>query len=205
MKSTPIKVSVYIATSVDGFIARPDGDVSWLDEVEPLEGGDDAGFGDFNDSIDVMVMGWGTFEKVLEFEGPYGTKPVIVLSRSRTEVPEALRDRVSIDASTPRELVEKLSQEGYKRIYLDGGKVIQSFLREGLVDDMTLTTIPVLIGEGIPLFGSLEKDIKLRLLESRSWDNGLVQSKYQVLRYVRESGASSTQLQGWECGRGTLL
>jgi dihydrofolate reductase len=182
MKPTKIKVSVYIATSVDGFIARPDGDVSWLHEVEPIGGGDDAGFGGFFDSIDVLVMGRGSFEKVLEFDWPYGTKPVIVLSKSLTEVPEGLRDRVRIDASTPQKLVEKLSQEGYKRMYLDGGKVIQSFLRNGLVDDMTLTTIPVLIGEGLPLFGSIEKDIKLRLLESRSWANGFVQSEYQVLK-----------------------
>jgi dihydrofolate reductase len=128
-------------------------------------------------------MGRGSFEKVLEFdEWPYGTKPVIVLSKSLTEVPEKLRDRVRIDSSPPQELLEKLSQEGYKHIYLDGGKIIQSFLRDGLVDDMTLTTIPVLIGEGLPLFGHIDEDIKLRLLESRSWDNGLVQSKYQVLK-----------------------
>lgn len=187
MKPRTIEILVYIATSVDGFIARPDGDVNWLHEIEPLEGGDDAGFGDFFGSVDVLVMGRGSFEKVLEFERelgiewPYGTTPVIVLSRSLTEVPEKLRDRVRIDASAPQELVEKLAQEGFKRVYLDGGKVIQSFLREGLVDDMTLTTIPVLIGNGLPLFGSVEKDIKLRLLESRSWDNGMVQSKYQVL------------------------
>ena len=181
MKSTKIHISVFIATSLDGYIARPDGDVSWLDETEPIGGGDDAGYGKFFDSIDVLVMGRGSFEKVLEFDWPYGTKPVIVLSKNLTEAPEMLRDRVRIDASTPQELVEKLSQEGYKHIYLDGGQVIQSFLREGLVDDMTLTTIPVLIGEGLPLFGKVEKDKKLRLAESRSWDNGIVQSKYQVL------------------------
>jgi len=118
---------------------------------------------------------------VLEFVWPYGTKPVIVLSKSLTEVPEELRDRVKIDTSTPQELLEKLSQEGFRRIYLDGGKVIQSFLREGLVDDMTLTSIPVLLGEGLPLFGHLDKDIKVRLVESHSWDNSLVQSKYQVI------------------------
>lgn len=183
MESPKIKVSVFIATSVDGFIARPDGDVVWLHEIEPLKGGDDAGYGELFDSIDVLVMGRGSFEKVLEFdEWPYGTKPVIVLSKSLTEVPEKLRDRVRIDSSPPQELLEKLSQEGYKHIYLDGGKIIQSFLRDGLVDDMTLTTIPVLIGEGLPLFGHIDEDIKLRLLESRSWDNGLVQSKYQVLK-----------------------
>ncbi|NCF69801.1 MAG: dihydrofolate reductase [Chloroflexi bacterium] len=181
MKETKINVSVYIATSLDGFIARPDGDVSWLHEVEPIEGGDDAGFGEFFGSVDVLVMGRGTFEKVLEFDWPYGAMPVIVLSRSLTEVPKKLRDRVRIEAPTPQVLLEKLSQEGFKRLYLDGGKVIQSFLREGLVDDMTLTTIPVLIGEGLPLFGRIDKDIKLRLLECRSWNNGFVQSKYQVL------------------------
>ena len=128
-------------------------------------------------------MGRGSFEKVLEFDPwPYGAKPVIVLSKSLTEVPDKLRDTVRIDASTPQKLVEKLSQEGYKHIYLDGGKVIQSFLREGLVDEMTLTTIPVLIGNGIPLFGEIEKDIKLKLLESRSWENSFVQSKYQVMK-----------------------
>ena len=181
MKSENPIVSVYIAISLDGFIARLDGDVSWLDEIEPFEDGDDAGFGEFFGSVDVLVMGRGSFEKVLEFVWPYGTKPVIVLSKSLTEVPEELRDRVKIDTSTPQELLEKLSQEGFRRIYLDGGKVIQSFLREGLVDDMTLTSIPVLLGEGLPLFGHLDKDIKVRLVESHSWDNSLVQSKYQVI------------------------
>lgn len=180
MKSSKLHISVFIATSLDGFIARTDGDIAWLHEIEPMEDGNDAGYGELFDSIDVLVMGRGTFEKVLEWDWPYGTKPVIVLSKSLTEVPGKLRDRVRIDASPPQELVEKLSQEGCKYIYLDGGKVIQSFLREGLVDDMTLTTIPVLIGAGLPLFGKVDKDIKFRLLESRSWENGLVQSKYQV-------------------------
>ena len=182
MKSTNLRVSVFIATSVDGFIARPDGDVEWLHEIEPLEDGDDAGYSEIFNNVDALVMGRGSFEKVLEFDWPYGTKPIIVLSRSLTSVPEKLRDSVKIDRSTPQELVEKLSQAGYKRIYLDGGKVIQSFLREGLVDDMVLTTIPVLIGEGLPLFGHLEKDIKLRLLDSQSWNNGLVQTTYQVVK-----------------------
>jgi dihydrofolate reductase len=182
MKSTKPNVSVYIATSLDGYIARSDGDVAWLHETEPIGDGDDAGYGEFFDSIDALVIGRGSFEKVLEFDWPYGTQPVIVMSKSLTEVPEELRDWVRLDTSTPQELMEKLSQEGYKHIYLDGGMVIQSFLRGGLVDDMTLTIIPVLIGEGLPLFGNLEKDIKLRLLETRSWDNGFVQSKYQVLK-----------------------
>jgi dihydrofolate reductase len=176
------KVSVFIAISVDGFIARPDGDVAWLHENEPMPEGDDAGYGEFFASVDALVMGRGSFEKVLEFDWPYGSKPVIVLSKRLTDVPEMLRDRVKIDTSGPQVLVEKLSQLGYKHIYLDGGQVIQSFLREGLVDEITLTSIPVLIGDGLPLFGHLEKDIKLRLLEARSWKNGFVQSKYQILK-----------------------
>jgi dihydrofolate reductase len=179
---TKLKVSVFMGISVDGFIARPDGDISWLDETEPLENGEDAGYGELFASIDALVMGRGSFEKVLEFDWPYESKPVIVLSKSLAEVPEVLRERVRIDASAPQELVEQLSQQGHKHIYLDGGKVVLSFLREGLVDEITLTSIPVLIGDGLPLFGYLEKDIKLRLLETRSWKNGFVQSKYQVLR-----------------------
>ena len=124
----------------------------------------------------------GSFEKVLEFDWPYGTKPITVLSSSLSEVPEKLKGSVRIDNSAPLKLLEKLEAEGYQHIYLDGGQVIQSFLREGLVDDITLTTIPVLLGHGIPLFGSLEKDIKLKLLESRSWDNGFVQSKYNIVK-----------------------
>lgn len=182
ISTTKTRVSVYIATSLDGFIARPDGDIEWLHEVEPIGGDDDAGYGAFFDSIDVLVMGRGSFEKVLEFDPwPYGSKPVVVLSKSLAEIPEKLRDSVRIDASPAQEFVEKLSSEGYKRMYLDGGKVIQSFLREGLVDDMVLTTIPVLIGEGRPLFGALDKDIKLRHISTKSWDNGMVQSKYEVV------------------------
>ena len=177
------QVSVFIATSVDGLIARADGDVAWLHGFEPLPDGEDGGFGEMMAAVDALVMGRGTFEKVLEFEGwPYGEKPVIVLSRSLTQVPEALADRVRIDGSAPEELLAHLWQAGYKRIYLDGGRVIQSFLRAGLVDDMTLTRVPILLGDGIPLFGPLEQDIKLRLLKSKSWDNGFVQSTYQVVR-----------------------
>lgn len=180
--STSIKVSVFIATSLDGFIARTDGDIEWLHEVEPIGGDDDAGYGAFFNSIDVLVMGRGSFEKVLEFdEWPYQSKPVIVLSRSLTGVPDKLCDKVKIDASSPQDLVEKLSREGCKRIYLDGGKVIQSFISEGLVDDIIVTTIPILIGQGRPLFGPLHKDINLRLIETKSWENGLVQLHYQLL------------------------
>ena len=180
--SKRIKVSVFMATSLDGFISRPDGDIAWLHEGEQPPDGDDAGYGAFFNAIDVLVMGRGSFEKVLEFdEFPYESKPIMVLSKTLTEIPEKLRDQVKIDASNPQDFLEKLSDQGYKHVYLDGGKVIQSFLRAGLVDEMTLTTIPVLIGAGRTLFGELEHDIQLRLIETRFWDNGFVQSKYKVL------------------------
>lgn len=177
------RVSVFIGTSLDGYIARADGGIAWLDEVEPIEGGDDAGYGEMMASVDALVMGRGSFEKVLEFDPwPYGDKEVIVLSQTLNAVPEALRATVKIDTSSPQTLMERLSKEGYQRIYLDGGKVIQSFLREGLVDDLILTTLPVLIGEGLPLFGALDHDVKLKLLDSRSWENGFVQAKYEVVK-----------------------
>ena len=182
MKSANIRVSVFIASSLDGFIARPDGDVSWLDEFEPMDEGEDGGYGELFSSVDALVMGRGTFEKVLEFDWPYGDKPVIVLSRTLTDMPEKLRDSIRVDSSTPQEVLVKLAEEGFKHIYLDGGKVIQSFLRAGLVDDLTLTIIPVLLGEGLPLFGTLDQDIKLQLMDSRSWENGFTQAKYKVLK-----------------------
>lgn len=181
MKKPTVKVSVFIATSLDGFIARPDGDVSWLDEYEPPGEEDDAGYSELFNKVDALVLGRGTFEKVLTFEWPYGAKPIIVLSSTLLHVPEKLKDSVRIANSTPSDVLENMEADGYQHIYLDGGQVIQSFLREGLVDEITLTTIPILLGQGIPLFGSLEEDIKLKLLESRSWKNGFVQTKYQVL------------------------
>lgn len=181
MVSKRLKVSVFMAKSLDGFIARPDGDVSWLHSGAPLPEGDDAGYAAFFASIDVMVMGRGSFEKVLTFDPwPYGKMPVIVMSSSLTEVPETLRDTVQIDRSAPGELLNKLANRGFKHVYLDGGRVILSFLQAGLVDEMTLTTLPVLIGAGRPLFGELDHDIRLDHVRTHAWDNGMVQSTYKL-------------------------
>lgn len=183
--SKRIKVSVFMAKSMDGFIARPDGDVSWLHTGEPLPDGDDAGYTSFFGTIDVLVLGRGSFEKVLTFDPwPYGTTPVVVMSSSLTQIPEKLRDSVRIDRSTLEDLLDKLANQGFKHVYLDGGRVIQSFLRADLVDEMTLTTIPVLIGSGIPLFGELEQDVHLKHMRTHAWDNGMVQSTYKVLSNV---------------------
>ena len=173
---------VFIAVSVDGFISRVDGEIDWLEWPGSEE--EDHGYNHFVSSMDAIVMGRGTFEKVLTFgEWPFD-KPVVVLSGqlALTEVPENLAGRVRFFNKTPGALLEMLAQEGCRRVYLDGGKLIQSFLREGLVSDMVLTRIPTLIGTGRPLFGELDQDIRLNLVETKSFPSGLSQSRYEIQR-----------------------
>jgi dihydrofolate reductase len=174
-----VKVSAYIAASLDGFIARKNGGLDWLPAGE--EGGEDFGYAEFMSTIDHIVMGRNTFEKVLTFGGWHYDKKVIVLTSRDLTIPPELAGKVEMLHLSPRELIHDLSGRGAKNIYLDGGVTIQLFLRESLVDEMTITTIPILLGEGLPLFGELEKDIKLELIKSQSFKNGFVQNKYKVL------------------------
>ncbi|KAA9010393.1 dihydrofolate reductase family protein [Histidinibacterium aquaticum] len=170
---------VFIATSLDGFIARPDGALDWL-EVEGAT--EDHGYDAFMARMDGLVMGRATYETVLGFgDWPY-SKPVVVLSRSLTpaDLPASLVDRVRISAAAPREVMAELATEGWARAYVDGGRVIQSFLREGLISEIVITRIPVLLGAGLPLFGALDHDIPLRHAETRSFAGGLVQSRYDL-------------------------
>lgn len=179
------KVSVYIATSLDGFIAREDGDIEWLHNSGhgEVEKGEDFGYKSFMNSVDALVMGRITFEKVLSFnEWYYGSKPVFVLSNNPVKIPKELRKTVFTLSGTPQEILEKLEKLGHQRLYIDGGKTIQGFLEANLVDEMTITTIPILLGSGIPLFGPLSNDVKLKCLESRHFKNGFVQSTYQVIK-----------------------
>jgi len=174
-----VKVSVYIAASLDGFIARKNGDLDWLPAGN--EGGKDFGYAEFMSTIDHVVMGRNTFEKVLTFGGWFYDKKVIVLTSKDLTIPPELADKVESMNLSPRELIHKMERRGAKHIYLDGGVTIQRFLRDSLVDEMTITTIPILLGDGLPLFGKLEKDIKLELVKSESFKNGFVQNKYKVL------------------------
>ncbi|WP_460141646.1 dihydrofolate reductase family protein [Pseudomonas sp. S2_E01] len=171
---------VFIATSLDGFIARSDGDIDWLlQRDDPTE---DHGYSDFIADKDVVVMGRGSYEKALTFEAWFYDRPVVVMSQQLADspVPTALEGKVRFSSLTPKGVMEELASQGVHRVYVDGGQLVQSFLRDGLVADMVITTVPVLIGSGRPLFGSLSQDIELKLVTSRWFPSGLVQSTYQL-------------------------
>lgn len=176
-----MKASVFIATSLDGYIARENGDIDWLHDAGCEESGEDYGYKEFMNSVDVLVMGRHSYEKVLTFgEWPYGSKPVVVLSSKPVNIPERIAGSVESMSCSPSDLVRRLSERGAKHLYIDGGKTIQGFLNAGLIQQITITRIPILIGSGIPLFGPLQQDIRLRLITTRHFPNGLVQSMYEV-------------------------
>jgi dihydrofolate reductase len=176
------KVSVYIATSLDGFIARKDGSINWLTD-SANQSGEDYGYQHFIDSIDVIVMGRNTFETALTFEAwPYTHKRVVVLSTRMLKLPDRLPKNVAVQNASPLMLLESLSADGATHLYIDGGNTIQRFLAAGLVDELTITRIPILLGDGLPLFGSIGREMRLEHLETKAFSNGLVQSKYRVIK-----------------------
>lgn len=175
--------SVYIATSLDGFIARENGDIDWLNAASAAAPqSEDCGYQAFMDSVDVLIMGRLTYEQVLTFgQWPY-RKPVIVLSRNPLRIPTDLAGQgVSSSSETPPQLHHHLTQEGLTRAYIDGGTTVQRFLDAGLIDDITITTIPIVLGKGIPLFGPVDNDIHLEHVSTTGYDFGFVQSVYKVL------------------------
>lgn len=188
-----MKASVYIATSLDGFIAREDGALDWLPGTQEyaqsadenskylqLEN-EDYGYQEFIDSVDALVIGRGTYESVLAMgQWFYGDKRVIVLSSTLSQLADHLPKSVELRSGSVTEIAKELEESGVKHVYVDGGKTIQAFLRVGLIDEMILTRIPVLLGSGIPLFGPLDKDVYLEHVETRSFANSFVQSKYKV-------------------------
>ncbi len=176
--------SVFIATSLDGFIARSNGDLDWLDAANAsVPEGEDCGYNDFMKDIDILVMGRKTYEKVLSFGvWPYGDIPVIILSRNKIKFPTHLPKNVSCSSESPKDLCKRLSSEGAKRLYIDGGLTIQRFLAEGLIDNITITTIPIIIGEGIPLFNGPTNDVLLKHIKTKVFDFGFVQTTYKVIK-----------------------
>ncbi|MGH9766544.1 MAG: dihydrofolate reductase family protein [Blastocatellia bacterium] len=171
-----MKASVFIATSLDGFIARVDGALDWL----PPGDSEPHGYDEFMATVDALVMGRKTFETVLTFDAwPYGAKPVFVLS-ANTLAPAPAGAAVERMSGDPAEIVSQLAARGIRHIYVDGGITIQRFLQAGLIQRLIITRIPVLIGSGIPLFGVTKGDIALKHVATRQYASGLVQSEYAV-------------------------
>jgi dihydrofolate reductase len=172
-----MKVSVFVGTSVDGFMARPDGALDFL----PEGGGEPHGYNEFVATVDALVIGRKTFETVLAFpQWPYGSKRVVVLSSQPLDLSSVRGGMVEQMDGPPAEIVAKLAASGVQHIYVDGGITIQGFLRAGLVQHLTIARVPVLIGEGIPLFGALPRDLRLRHIATQHYPSGLVKSEYEV-------------------------
>jgi dihydrofolate reductase len=168
------RCSVFIATSLDGFIARRDGSVDWLSVVE--RPGEDYGYAHFFAGVDALVMGRRTYDTARGFPSwPYGGKRCVVLTH---DPPEA-RHGEQFHAGPPLPLLEQLHADGIRHIYVDGGAVIRQFLASDLIDDFTLSIVPVLLGDGIRLFEDGGPGKRLRLEASQAFPSGLVQTRYQ--------------------------
>jgi dihydrofolate reductase len=171
-----MKGSVFVGTSLDGFLARPDGSLDFLSPAGIVP----HGYEEFIASVDALVIGRKTYEFVVDFsDWPYGDKPVFVLSSADIKAPPkgAVVERMH---GNPRDIASHIADRGIGHIYVDGGDTIQQFLRAGLIQRLIISRVPVLIGKGIPLFGDLEHDIALRHVSTRQFASGLVQSEYEV-------------------------
>jgi len=176
-----MKTTAYIGTSLDGFIARQDGDISWLEKFADE---------DFFRAYDAFMD---RIEKVLTFPTwPY-RKKVFVLSSSLGQVPDNLKERVTIIFLEPVALLRSLSGNGFSRVCLDGGKVVQSFLKADLIDELIISRVPVLIGRGIPLFGDLDTDRSFRHIRTESYPNGLIRSQYEKTDFTGAAGSEDKQ------------
>jgi len=169
---------VFIATSLDGYIADKDGGVGWLHSI-PNPENLDMGYTDLIDRIDALVIGRKTFEKVCSFDcdWPY-IKPVFVLSNSMKSIPEGYDGKAEPIKGSPAEVIEAIHQKGYKHLYIDGGVTVQSFLKEDLIDELIITVIPILLGGGIPLFGELPKPMGFEHVKTEVFLNAVVQNHY---------------------------
>jgi len=173
---------VFIARSLDGYIAGKNGELDWLNSI-PNPENNDMGYNQLMKEIDAILMGRTTFETVCGFGGewPY-SKEVFVLSNSLKEVPEKLNKKVSLINGSPQEILNKIYEKGYFKLYIDGGRTIQNFLKEDLIDELRITTIPVLLGGGFSLFGDLPKPLELEHIESQVFLNQIVQNCYRRKR-----------------------
>lgn len=170
---------VFIATSLDGYIARPDGDILWLTGL-PVPQGEDFGYADFIRGVGAIVMGRASYDKVLSFPEWLYPVPVVVLSRTpdAVEIPDRLAGKVRVTGARPAAILAELGARGVSRVYVDGGQVIRAFLAERLIRRMIVTQVPILLGQGLPLWGHGAGDIPARLVGARHWPNGFAQTEY---------------------------
>lgn len=187
-----MKCTVFIATSVDGFIAKSDGNIDWLDHAgkQDITPEDDMGFSELMNSIDCMIMGRNTMEVLAGFEltdeqWPYGNTPIFVLSTTQTQPPESLKNKVSMINLSIDALIDDLESKGFKHAYVDGGATIRSFLHAKQIDEMVITLAPILLGNGIRLFGDVmntnSQDIRLENTSAKAYGNDFIQTKYDVV------------------------
>lgn len=187
-----MKCSVFIATSMDGYIAKKDDSIDWLHTAgngKVLKGKNaDMGFKDYISSVDCMVMGRKTMDVISSMDllieqWPYGNIKIIVLSNSIKVAPKNLAEKVEMYSGDLVELINKLEQDGYKHAYIDGGTTIQAFINLQLINELTITKVPILLGDGIPLFGKNDSVINLEEGEAIAFPNDFIQIKYK-LRYT---------------------
>lgn len=169
---------VYIAQSLDGYIADRDGGIDWLLEI-PNPEDSDFGFSEFMNRIDAVVMGRKTFESVMGFDMWIYTKTVYVISASLKSLPEKYRDKAALLNLEPRQIIDTLKKDGMENLYIDGGALIQSFLAQDLIDELIITTIPILLGGGIPLFGELQNSLRFRHIKTEVLIDLLVKNYYR--------------------------
>ncbi len=172
------KNKVFIATSLDGYIADKNGEIDWLNSI-PNPNNYDLGYSEFTSQIDAIVMGRKTFETVCGFniEWPY-KKIVFVLSNSLTKIPEEYKGKVELVKGDLKKVIEEIHEKGFKNLYIDGGKTIQSFLNEDLIDEMIITLIPYLLGGGVPLFAELPKRLDFECVNTKIFLGMVVQNRF---------------------------
>lgn len=182
-----MKGIVFIACSSDGMIATKDGGIDWLNEAVANGGSldeiGDMGFADFLSTVDAMVMGRKTFEKIASMnltleQWPYGDIPVYVLSKTLKVIPQNMPQSVSFFSGGPDALADLLKTQGYQRVYVDGGQTIQHYLRSELIKEMVITEVPVQVGDGIPLFEDQQMLVDFALTNTLKFPNGFVQNHY---------------------------
>ena len=173
---------VFIATSLDGFISDRNGKIDWLNSI-PNPSENDMGYKEFYSQIDALLMGRNTFETILGFdiEWPYD-KPVFVLSNSLNSIPKIIDDKVFLVRGELKSIIHTINNKGYKNLYIDGGNTIQSLLNEDLIDELTITTFPLLLGGGAKLFTSIPNQLNFELIKTTTFLDQITQNTYSRKR-----------------------